>query len=192
MTSVASSSSCLQYSLRNLTQCLPQVEEVFGVEDSVESFKRLLGNKERPSLRLSCTIPSWSSSPTHCLDLYDLQDLRNRSIIFLHELLRSLRASGVQATYRLIPSNMDLVTISTSLSDNYRPNVDDDLIATVQMSDVGKTFLAETKNGPVIVITWPFEHMYYTPLHAYNHLLSTWFSVDLHYFFPFVLLPELL
>ena len=48
---------------------------------------------------------------------------------------------------------MDLVTISATSSDSHRPAIDDNLIATVQMGDVGKTLLAETENGPVIVIT---------------------------------------
>ncbi|EJD03958.1 uncharacterized protein FOMMEDRAFT_167251 [Fomitiporia mediterranea MF3/22] len=152
--SVASSSICLPKPLPKSHRADACVEEVVAVEDSVQPFKQMTAKTNRSSLRLVCTVPTWSPSPMHCLDLHDLHDLRNRSIVFVHELLKLLRASGIEASYRLIPSNMDLATISISTTENSKkqPTVDHDLLAAAQSSN-GKTLLARTKEGPVIIMT---------------------------------------
>ncbi|THH11103.1 hypothetical protein EW145_g871 [Phellinidium pouzarii] len=88
------------------------------------------------------------------LDLHDLNSLRGRSTEFLHELLRLLRSIGVQVTYRLTPSNLDLATISIS-SEGYtqHAHIYRDLLQAAQSSEKGKTLLAMTDDGPVIVMT---------------------------------------
>ncbi|KAI5124696.1 hypothetical protein M0805_004303 [Coniferiporia weirii] len=131
-----------------------RVEEVTRVEDSLLPFTQMTTSADRPFLRLHCTVPTWSSSPMHCLDLHDLQDLRSRSTVFLHDLLKLLRSIGVQVTYRLTPSNLDLATISIS-AEGYkrRAQIQHDLLETAQLSEKGKTLLAMTEDGPVIVMT---------------------------------------
>ncbi|KAH8120323.1 hypothetical protein DFH11DRAFT_1539486 [Phellopilus nigrolimitatus] len=148
------SAECSQYEVPKVCHGISRIEEVTSVDDSLQQFKQMMSSTDRPYLSLHCTVPTWSTSPMHCVDLHELYDLRNRSILFLHELLRSLRSIGVQATYRLIPSNLDLATISIS-ADGYVPRTlaEHNLLETAHLSAKGKTLLAVTENGPVIVMT---------------------------------------
>ncbi|KAL5518943.1 hypothetical protein ACEPAH_626 [Sanghuangporus vaninii] len=153
--SIASSSGVLPQRLPTRRRGYARTEEVSNAEDVVSSFEQVTAKVHGQSLRLLCTVPTWSSSPMHCLDLHDLHDLRNRSIVFVHDLLKLLRASGIQATYRLVPSSVDLATISISASETpkQQPPIDHDLLATVQDTEHGKTLLARTREGPVIIMT---------------------------------------
>ena len=67
----------------------------------------------KATIRLRCTIPTWSSATDTCslmhhgfavfywckdspgVDLYDLHELKSRALDLIHELLLSLRSSGV-------------------------------------------------------------------------------------------------
>ncbi|KAL5535524.1 hypothetical protein ACEPAF_3618 [Sanghuangporus sanghuang] len=154
--SIASSSGVLPQRLPTRRRGYARTEEVSNAEDVASSFEQVTAKVNGQSLRLLCTVPTWSSSPMHCLDLHDLHDLRNRSIVFVHELLKLLRASGIQATYRLVPSSVDLATISISASETSSKQqlpIDHDLLATAQDTEHGKTLLARTREGPVIIMT---------------------------------------
>ncbi|TFK41158.1 hypothetical protein BDQ12DRAFT_427511 [Crucibulum laeve] len=86
------------------------LNELGTLRDAVEPFTKLLLilRSGRPSIRLHCTIPTWSSSTDTCLDLHDLNDLRSRFLLFIHDILQSLRSSGILATYSLSPSSSSL------------------------------------------------------------------------------------
>jgi hypothetical protein len=79
--------------------------------------ERLLTSKHEDSVRLYCTVPTWSPSSDICMhlrlassyrgeggindgtlgiDLHDLYTLRSRSLHFIHDLVNSLRESGVR------------------------------------------------------------------------------------------------
>jgi hypothetical protein len=74
---------------------------------------RLLTAMHEDSVRLYCTVPTWSPSSDICMewrsvsphtidtgipgiDLHDLNTLRSRSLHFIHDLVNSLRESGVR------------------------------------------------------------------------------------------------
>ncbi|KAF8203661.1 hypothetical protein BJ912DRAFT_940654 [Pholiota molesta] len=85
--------------------------ELGNVHDAVVSFTDLLVRSGTTSIRLHCTVPTWSSSTDTCLDLYDLHELKSRFLLFIHDLLQSLRSSGVSASYSLAPSSSSLCLI---------------------------------------------------------------------------------
>jgi hypothetical protein len=74
---------------------------------------RMLTSTHEDSVRLYCTVPTWSPSSNICMelrtvsphiidtdilgvDLHDLNALRSRSLHFIHDLVNSLRESGVR------------------------------------------------------------------------------------------------
>ncbi|KAJ6575113.1 hypothetical protein B0H19DRAFT_1127217 [Mycena capillaripes] len=73
--------------------------------DAVEPFKQLVLRSHTSDLRLYCTVPTWSSSSDHCLDLHDLHQLRSKFLVFIHDLVQALRSSGISASYVLVPSS---------------------------------------------------------------------------------------
>ncbi|PPQ80847.1 hypothetical protein CVT25_001972 [Psilocybe cyanescens] len=101
----------------------------FGsLRDAIVSFTKLTADSGTTFVRLYCTIPTFSYSTDTCLDLHDLNELRSRFLPFIHDLLQSLRSSGVSqrianisvthfssqisATYSLAPSNSSLCLVS--------------------------------------------------------------------------------
>ncbi|KAG2044858.1 hypothetical protein BDR03DRAFT_9998 [Suillus americanus] len=70
-----------------------QLNELGSLTDAVEPFARLLSQTGR-SVRLHCSVPMWSYPSDTCLDLHDLHDLRSRILLFVHDLLESLRSAG--------------------------------------------------------------------------------------------------
>ncbi|KAJ7487597.1 hypothetical protein B0H11DRAFT_2230344 [Mycena galericulata] len=79
--------------------------ELGAPSDAVEPFKQLIMRSHASDLRLACTVPTWSSSSDNCLDLHDLHQLRTKFLVFIHDLVQSLRSSGVAASYVLVPSS---------------------------------------------------------------------------------------
>ncbi|KAJ7225515.1 hypothetical protein GGX14DRAFT_420871, partial [Mycena pura] len=73
--------------------------------DAVEPFKQLVMRSQVSDLRLYCTVPTWSPSSDHCLDLHDLHQLRSKFLVFIHDLVQALRSSDIAASYVLVPSN---------------------------------------------------------------------------------------
>jgi len=88
-----------------------QLSELSNVQDAVVSFTNLTVRSGITSIRLHCKIPTWSPSTDTCLDLHDLNELRSRFLLFIHDLLKSLRSSGVSASYSLAPSNTSLCLV---------------------------------------------------------------------------------
>ncbi|KAF9015160.1 hypothetical protein BDQ17DRAFT_1340591 [Cyathus striatus] len=88
-----------------------QISELGNLDDAVDSFKKLIIHSGRVSVRLHCTIPTWSATSETCLDLHDLNELRSRFLLFIHDLRQSLRASGIAASYSLIPSNSSVCLV---------------------------------------------------------------------------------
>ncbi|KAF9568389.1 hypothetical protein CPC08DRAFT_757491 [Agrocybe pediades] len=88
-----------------------QKNEIGDLRDAIVSFTSLTVDSGRASVRLFCTVPTWSASTDTCLDLHDLNELRSRFLVFVHDLLQSLRASGVSASYSLSPSSSPLCVI---------------------------------------------------------------------------------
>ncbi|KAH9835543.1 uncharacterized protein C8Q71DRAFT_762506 [Rhodofomes roseus] len=86
-----------------------QLNELGDLQDALEPFAQLI-RKSGHSVRLHCTIPTACSSSAS-YDLHDLHDLRTRSLLFVHNLIETLRASGIPASYRLQPSNSHLCVI---------------------------------------------------------------------------------
>ncbi|ETW87209.1 hypothetical protein HETIRDRAFT_166745 [Heterobasidion irregulare TC 32-1] len=73
-----------------------QMNELGNVRDALKPTTELLSRSVHDqSVRLYCTVPTWAPSSDLCIDLHDLHDLRSRSLLFIHNLVESLRASGV-------------------------------------------------------------------------------------------------
>ncbi|KAJ6610913.1 hypothetical protein B0H10DRAFT_2058601 [Mycena sp. CBHHK59/15] len=80
--------------------------ELGSLIDAIEPFKQAVMRSKPDAVRLYCTVPMWNSgSSGNCLDLHDLHQLRTRFLVFIHDLLQTLRSSGVAASYALVPSN---------------------------------------------------------------------------------------
>ncbi|KZS92955.1 hypothetical protein SISNIDRAFT_91155 [Sistotremastrum niveocremeum HHB9708] len=73
--------------------------------------------KSGSTVRVLCTVPTWTPSSPTFTDLHDLHNLRSRSLVFIHELLSALRAAGIQASYILAPSDLPIVLIRTLPAD---------------------------------------------------------------------------
>ncbi|KIY52726.1 hypothetical protein FISHEDRAFT_55710 [Fistulina hepatica ATCC 64428] len=84
--------------------------EMPSLSDAVKSFQQLLTRSDAP-VHLQCIIPTWCPMSGNCLDMHDLHQLRARALLFTHDLLQSLRASGVHATYSLVPSSSTSVSV---------------------------------------------------------------------------------
>ncbi|KAI0669884.1 hypothetical protein C8Q78DRAFT_152022 [Trametes maxima] len=87
-----------------------EFNELGNLDDAVEPFAQLIRKSAR-SVRLHCTIPTGCPSSANCADLHDLHDLRSRSLMFVHNLVESLRASGIPASYRLQPANCPMCLV---------------------------------------------------------------------------------
>ncbi|KAJ6509534.1 hypothetical protein C8R47DRAFT_30599 [Mycena vitilis] len=70
--------------------------------DAVEPFKQLILQSHIADLRLYCTVPTGSDN---CLDLHDLHQLRSKFLVFIHNLVQTLRSSGMTVSYVLVPSS---------------------------------------------------------------------------------------
>ncbi|KAF9481433.1 hypothetical protein BDN70DRAFT_876417 [Pholiota conissans] len=127
-----------------------QLRELGKAEDAVVSFTNLLVKTGTTSIRLHCTVPTWSSSTDTCLDLYDLHQLKSRFLLFVHDLLQSLRAAGISASYSLSPSSSSLCLIC-------QKPVSIDIFQQLQeSSDKFKreqVTLIEAESGPCLIIT---------------------------------------
>jgi hypothetical protein len=92
---------------------------------------RLVLQSGKSAVRLYCTVPTWSSSSDICmfpwpsvnyvspipksgLDLHDLHELRSRFLLFIHDLLQSLRSSGVRLSISTVL--LDALTMSAGCS----------------------------------------------------------------------------
>ncbi|KAH8100715.1 hypothetical protein BXZ70DRAFT_1064822 [Cristinia sonorae] len=128
--------------------------ELGNFRDAVEPFVTLL-SRSGPSVRLHCTVPTMCSADS-CIDLHDLQALRARSLVFVHELVEALRASGIAASYRLQPSSCPLCVICA-----LPPNIDANRVKTAAAAAVKdahlelkeRALLARLEDGLALVLT---------------------------------------
>ncbi|KAG0708853.1 hypothetical protein DFH29DRAFT_889341 [Suillus ampliporus] len=132
-----------------------QLNELGSLTDAVEPFARLLSQTGH-SVRLHCSIPMWSSPSDTCLDLHDLHDLRSRILLFIHDLLESLRAAGIPASYRLAPSNSSLCFICALPTELSAPKVRSAAVEILQNANIHareKVLLADLECGPALIIS---------------------------------------
>ncbi|EJF66708.1 hypothetical protein DICSQDRAFT_130961 [Dichomitus squalens LYAD-421 SS1] len=132
-----------------------EFNELGNLNEAVEPFAQLI-KKSGHSVRLHCTIPTgFHSSPT-CADLHDLHDLRTRSLMFVHNLVESLRASGIPASYRLQPANCSMCLICALPSGLDASKVRAAAFAAVQNAKLDlkeKALLADLSDGYALVLT---------------------------------------
>ncbi|KAG1757582.1 hypothetical protein EDB19DRAFT_1658041 [Suillus lakei] len=132
-----------------------QLNELGSLTDAVEPFARLLSQTGR-SVRLHCSVPMWSSPSDTCLDLHDLHDLRSRILLFIHDLLESLRSAGIPASYRLAPSNSSLCFICALPTELSAPKVRSAAVEILQNAKIHareKVLLADLECGPALIIS---------------------------------------
>jgi len=133
-----------------------ELNEIGNLQDAIGPFVKLL-SRSGPSIRLHCTVPTMCpASPDSCIDLYDLQALRTRSLVFVHDLVEALRASGIAASYRLQPSNCPLCVVCA-----LPPNIDANKVKAAAAAAVEnahlelkeRALLADLTDGLALVIT---------------------------------------
>ncbi|KAI0936358.1 hypothetical protein AcW1_000622 [Taiwanofungus camphoratus] len=132
-----------------------ELNELGNLQDALEPFAQLIRRSGR-SVRLHCTIPTVCSSSNACKDLHDLHDLRSRSLVFVHNLVESLRASGVPASYRLQLSNCPLCLVCALPPGLDPTKVKAAAVAAVQNANLElkeKALLADLEDGLALVIT---------------------------------------
>lgn len=134
-----------------------QMNELGNVRDALKPTTELLSRSvHAQSVRLYCTVPTWAPSSDLCIDLHDLHDLRSRSLLFIHDLVESLRASGVPASYTLAPSNSPVCLVCASHSeldkDKVRASAHEALEKTKPCARERVHFV-QLKDGPALVIT---------------------------------------
>ncbi|KAI1797894.1 hypothetical protein LXA43DRAFT_272672 [Ganoderma leucocontextum] len=132
-----------------------EFNDLGSLDDAVEPFAQLI-KKTGHSVRLHCTIPTGCHSSSTCADLHDLHALRTRSLMFVHNLVESLRASGIPASYRLQPANCPMCLVCALPSGLDASKVRSAALAAVQHAKLDlkeKAFLADLQDGYALVIT---------------------------------------
>ncbi|KAH9954429.1 hypothetical protein BC827DRAFT_1143838, partial [Russula dissimulans] len=114
---------------------------------------RLLASTHEDSVRLYCTVPTWSPSSEIGIDLHDLYTLRSRSLHFIHDLVNSLRESGVRASYKLRPSNSPLCLICAGHSRVSAVQLSAQDALKMGTGDRERVLLVELEGGPALVVT---------------------------------------
>ncbi|EMD42058.1 hypothetical protein CERSUDRAFT_110603, partial [Gelatoporia subvermispora B] len=118
------------------------LNELGNLQDALEPFADLISliRQSSQAVRLHCTIPNLSSPSDSC-DLHDLHDLRSRSLMFVHNLVEVLRASGIAASYRLQVANCPLCLVCA-----LPPDLDANRVRAAAVAAIQNHKL-ETKNG---------------------------------------------
>ncbi|RPD62926.1 hypothetical protein L227DRAFT_651217 [Lentinus tigrinus ALCF2SS1-6] len=132
-----------------------EFNELGNLDEAVEPFAQLI-KKTTHSVRLHCTIPTGCPSSSTCVDLHDLHDLRTRSLLFVHNLVESLRAAGVPASYKLQPANCPMCLVCALPSGLDASKVRAAAFAAVQNAKIDfkeKVLLADLEDGYALVIT---------------------------------------
>ncbi|KAF8481944.1 hypothetical protein DFH94DRAFT_691578 [Russula ochroleuca] len=127
-----------------------------NIQDALKPITELLTSTHEDSVRLFCTVPTWSPSSDICLDLHDLNTLRSRSLHFIHDLVNSLRESGVTASYKLMPSNSPLCLICachSRLDTNAIQLSAQDAYTKMKTGVRERVLLVELEDGPALVVT---------------------------------------
>ncbi|CDO71577.1 hypothetical protein BN946_scf184911.g47 [Trametes cinnabarina] len=133
-----------------------EFNELGNLDDAVEPFAKLIRKSGR-SVRLHCTIPTGCPpSSAAYADLHDLHDLRSRSLVFVHNLVESLRASGIAASYRLQPASCPMCLICALPSGLDVTKFRAAAFAAVQNAKLDlkeKALLADLEDGYALIIT---------------------------------------
>ncbi|KAI0285311.1 hypothetical protein BGY98DRAFT_945276 [Russula aff. rugulosa BPL654] len=132
------------------------VNELGNVRDALKPITELLTAMHEDSVRLFCTVPTWSPSSDICIDLHDLNTLRSRSLHFIHDLVNALRESGVRASYKLMTSNSPLCLICTChsrLDTNAIQLSAHDAYTKMKMRVREQVLLVESEDGRALVVT---------------------------------------
>ncbi|KAF8807405.1 hypothetical protein BYT27DRAFT_7241962 [Phlegmacium glaucopus] len=95
----------MSVSTKDTCQQQGQMNELEDFQRAIDSFTKLIMCSGTSAIRLHCAVPTWSCSTETCVDLHDLHELRSRFLIFIHNLIQSLRSSGISASYSLAPSS---------------------------------------------------------------------------------------
>ncbi|KAH9081653.1 hypothetical protein EDB83DRAFT_2334065 [Lactarius deliciosus] len=143
-------------SIPDARQDAPCVNELGDVHDALKPITELLTSTHEESVRLYCTVPTWSPSSDMCIDLHDLNDLRSRSLVFIHDLVNSLRASGVRASYTLAPSSSPMCLICachSRLNKNAIQLSAQDAYTKLKTGTRERVLLVELEEGPALVVT---------------------------------------
>ncbi|KAK2461916.1 hypothetical protein APHAL10511_006379 [Amanita phalloides] len=131
-------------------------DELETLDNAVDSFTKMLSHSGKTAVRLHCTVPMWSPSYDTNLDLHDVNELRSRVLHFVHDLLQSLRAVDITASYSLIPSSSPVCFV-WALPPNLRGPLSqfniDELPKSAQMGRRDKIFLADSNSAPCLIIT---------------------------------------
>ncbi|KAF8168099.1 hypothetical protein B0H34DRAFT_684208 [Crassisporium funariophilum] len=136
-----------------------QFNELGNMHDAIDSFTKLIVRSGKVAIRLHCTVPTWSCSTETCLDLHDLHELRSRFLLFIHELLQSLRSSGISASYSLAPSSSSLCLVCAlpPKADAKNTSIDIDILQKDPHFNHKlkreQVVLVDLKDGPCLIIT---------------------------------------
>ncbi|KAL4069618.1 hypothetical protein V8B97DRAFT_1918128 [Scleroderma yunnanense] len=132
-----------------------ELNELDTLTDAVEPFSRLV-SRSGCSIRLHCSVPMWSPSSDTCHDLHELNDLRSKSLHFIHNLLKSLHSNGISASYRLAPSNSSLCFICALPTELSVPKLRSATVEILQKAKINareKVLLVELEHGPALIIS---------------------------------------
>jgi hypothetical protein len=130
--------------------------ELGSLAKAVDSFTKVLSRSGKTAVRLHCTVPTWSPSFDTSLDLHDINELRSRFLLFVHDLLQSLRAADMIASYSLIPSNSPVCLVwalPPDLSGSQLQRNAEELLKSVKINGRNNVFLADSKSAPCLIIT---------------------------------------
>lgn len=134
-----------------------ELNELCDLQDAVEPFAKMIQQSARSSraVRLHCSVPTLAN-PSTSFDLHDLHDLQTRSLLFVHNLVETLKASGIPASYRLQLTSCPLSLVCALPPDLDASKMKAAALAAVQESHLrlkGKALLADLKDGLALVIT---------------------------------------
>ncbi|KAJ3535469.1 hypothetical protein NM688_g6969 [Phlebia brevispora] len=132
-----------------------ELNELGDLQDAVEPFAKLISRSGR-SVRLYCTVPTTIPSSDFFVDAQDMQDLRTRSLVFVHNLVEALRAQGIPASYRLQPSSCPLCVVCALPPDTDANKVKTAALEAVENAHLQlreKALLADLEDGLALVIT---------------------------------------
>ncbi|KIM66193.1 hypothetical protein SCLCIDRAFT_1211421 [Scleroderma citrinum Foug A] len=142
-------------SIQALVKQQLELSELNTMTDAVELFARL-ASRSGCSVRLHCSVPMWSPFSDTCHDLHELNDLRSKSLCFIHNLLESLHSNGISASYRLAPSNSPLCFICAFPTELSVPTLRSATVEILQKAKINarqKVLLADLEHGPALIIS---------------------------------------
>ncbi|KAE9408076.1 hypothetical protein BT96DRAFT_985869 [Gymnopus androsaceus JB14] len=131
--------------------------ELGCLEDAVQAFTKVVVDSSTSStVQLHCSIPLGAQSPIYvCLDLHDLNHLRSKSLMLIHDLVKSLRSSGILATYSLTPAHSPLCLVCACSPGFNASRINTRALAMLQNAklDIGEhVLLANLERYPSLIV----------------------------------------